>query len=192
MKKQPDKTAQTKIALTTAFWELYKDKSITKITVKDITDRAGFYRSTFYLYFTDVYAILTQIEDDILRNWETMVSEILDRGKHEMMIDMVTAFYEHNGEYMSVLLSPKGDPFFLQKIKDTMRPKMFSLLRTSNSDTEVSLIFEFVISAMLAFLTEWYKNAKHISAKEAVTLLRSLTNENIMTAKLRHASDISE
>jgi len=187
MKKQPEKTAQTKAYLTTAFWELYKARPITKITIKDITDRAGYYRSTFYFYFADVYQILEQIEDGILLEWESMISEILVQGKNEPMVERIAEFYEHNGEYMSVLLSPKGDPAFIQKIKDIMRPKMFAMLKLPDEDVKGSMIFEFVISAMLAFLTEWYRNAKHISAEDAVKLLQSLASENTMAVMMRHA-----
>lgn len=179
MKKQPYKTAQTKAALTSAFWELYKDKPIAKITVKNITDLAGFYRSTFYLYFTDIYAILEEIEEDILYHWETMVIKVFEQGKkEEMMFEMVTEFYERYGEFITVLLSPQGDPLFQQKIKDTLRPKMLSHLQTPNNDVKVSLIFEFIVSAMLAFLTEWYRTGRQISANEAIQLLRSLAPEN--------------
>jgi len=190
MKKQPEKTALTKAYLTTAFWELYKEKPITKITVKDVTDRAGYFRSTFYLYFTDVYAILERIEDDILCDWETMVSEVFEQGKNEMMLEMITAFYERYGEYMSVLLSPKGDPAFIQKIKDIMRPKMFARLKLPDKDAKGSMIFEFVISAMLAFLTEWYRNAKNISAESAIKLLQSLGSEDTMAVMLRYAAEV--
>lgn len=188
MKKQPEKTAQTKVYLTSAFWELYKEKPITKITVKDVTDRAGYYRSTFYFYFTDVYCILEQIENDILHEWESAVAEVFEKGNHNLLFDMITAFYEHNGEFMSVLLSSKGDPSFQQKIKKTMRPKMFSIYKFSEDDAKASMIFEFVISAMLAFLTEWYRNAKHISAKEAVALLQSLASESITSVMLRYSN----
>jgi len=192
MKKQPEKTALTKAALTTAFWELYKDKPITKISIKDITDRAGYYRSTFYFYFSDVYAILEQIEDDILKNWELMISEVLEQGKQELLLGMVTAFYERNGEYMSVLLSPNGDPTFQQKIKDTMRPKMFSQFMSSDKDVKMLMIFEFMISGVLAYITEWYRNAKHISAKDAVILLQTLASESIATVMFRHAFSVAE
>ena len=190
MRKQPDRTTQTKACLTTAFWDLFKEKPVNKITIKDVTDRAGYYRSTFYFYFADVYQILEQIEDAILCEWESMISEILGQGKNEVMFERVAAFYEHNGEYMSVLLSPKGDPAFIQKIKDIMRPKMFTMLKLPEMDAKGSMIFEFVISAMLAFLTEWYRNAKHVPAKEAVMLLQSLASENTAAVMLRHAADV--
>ena len=48
MNKQPEITAQTKQNFVDAFWELYKKYSIEKITVKQITDKAGYNRATFY------------------------------------------------------------------------------------------------------------------------------------------------
>ena len=62
MNKQPEVTAQTKQNLIDAFWSLYCEKRIEKITVKEITQMAGYNRGTFYEYFTDVYDVLDQIE----------------------------------------------------------------------------------------------------------------------------------
>jgi len=62
MKKQPELTAQTKENLIEAFWQIYCEKGLGKITVKEITAKAGYNRSTFYEYFTDVYDVLDQIE----------------------------------------------------------------------------------------------------------------------------------
>ena len=48
MAKRNEITSQTKQNFMDAFWTLYCDKRIEKITVKDITTRAGYNRSTFY------------------------------------------------------------------------------------------------------------------------------------------------
>ena len=61
MKKQPEITVQTKQNLTDAFWQIYCTKRIDKITVRDITTKAGYNRGTFYEYFRDVYDVLEQI-----------------------------------------------------------------------------------------------------------------------------------
>ena len=37
-----------------AFWDIYSKKKIENITVKEVMDRAGYNRSTFYLYFEDI------------------------------------------------------------------------------------------------------------------------------------------
>ena len=79
MKKQPQITEQTKLALKTAFWELYTQKPLEKITIKDITDTAGYNRGTFYLYYKDVYDIFTQVKDELLK--EGIRVEVDDRNE---------------------------------------------------------------------------------------------------------------
>lgn len=49
MKKQPAATEQTRANLRAAFWSLYKEKPTGKITVREITVRAGYNRATVFL-----------------------------------------------------------------------------------------------------------------------------------------------
>ncbi|MBO5430064.1 MAG: TetR/AcrR family transcriptional regulator, partial [Peptococcaceae bacterium] len=135
MGKQTEKTLQTKTDLIEAFWQLYKEMPINKITVKDITNRAGYYRSTFYNYFDDVYAVLNDIEASVLQDWEDILStafhekyKVLIYKDIQIIINLIIPFYEKNGEYIAVLLSPNGDPTFQKKIKSTLRQKLFVLL----------------------------------------------------------------
>lgn len=46
--------------------------SAEKITVKDITNKAGYNRGTFYEYFTDVYDVLNYIEDSLIPTLEEL------------------------------------------------------------------------------------------------------------------------
>ncbi|WP_277408818.1 TetR/AcrR family transcriptional regulator [Lacrimispora xylanisolvens] len=70
MIKQPEITMQTRKNLADAFWQIYCEKRIEKITVKEITTKAGYNRSTFYEYYTDVYDVLEQIEASVLPDIE--------------------------------------------------------------------------------------------------------------------------
>ena len=49
---------QTKQALAAALKELMAQKPVDKITIRDITDRCGIRRQTFYYHFEDVYDLL--------------------------------------------------------------------------------------------------------------------------------------
>lgn len=66
MKKQVEITAATRNAFLDAFCTLYKRKPIEKITIQELTDKAGYNRSTFYQYFKDIYGLLTYIEDNVI------------------------------------------------------------------------------------------------------------------------------
>ena len=63
MKKRPDITERTKANLITAFCKVLENKKFDKITVKEITDQAGYYRSTFYQYFTDISDLMDYVEN---------------------------------------------------------------------------------------------------------------------------------
>ena len=56
----------TRQAIMEAFWTLYREKPIERISVKEITELAGYNRSTFYEYFTDTYSVLEAIEEELL------------------------------------------------------------------------------------------------------------------------------
>lgn len=64
--KQSQTTTETKQNLIDAYWELYTSDIPSKITVKMITDRAGYNRGTFYAYFLDIEDLHDQIEDELL------------------------------------------------------------------------------------------------------------------------------
>ena len=48
----------TEKAIQDAFLELLNEKSFNKITVRDITDRCGINRNTFYYHYQDIYELL--------------------------------------------------------------------------------------------------------------------------------------
>ena len=72
MNKRHDITAQTKQNLIDAFWQLYCMRPISQITVRDVVQRAGYNRSTFYEYFRDVHAVLEAIEVSIIPTLDTL------------------------------------------------------------------------------------------------------------------------
>ncbi|MGM9967782.1 MAG: TetR/AcrR family transcriptional regulator, partial [Rummeliibacillus sp.] len=49
-----------------AYIELALEKEIEKITVKDIAEKAGISRGTFYAHYSDIYAIVEEIENETM------------------------------------------------------------------------------------------------------------------------------
>lgn len=163
MNKQEEKAAQTKAALVDAFWQLYLTKPIEKISVKEITDATGVYRSTLYYYFPDVYAILEYIEADILHDWEQLISDIFSnhkdillRGAFIELAPWASSFKEKHGAKVAVLVSHNGDPAFQQKLKDALRKKLFAVLKISENNIEASLIYDACSSGLMTMGLAWY------------------------------------
>jgi AcrR family transcriptional regulator len=78
----------TKQNLIDAFWALYCEKRIEKITVKEITQKAGYNRGTFYEYFTDIYDVLNQIEESLIPTLDELPPITMADRNIGMPIDM--------------------------------------------------------------------------------------------------------
>jgi AcrR family transcriptional regulator len=175
-KKQPEITMMTKQIIKDSFWELYKEKKIENITVKDITQKAGFNRTTFYAYFTDVYDVLEQIEDDFMPGIEHLPP--IDATREHSIDYLINIFsiYEKNSAYYSVLLSENGDPRFALKMKNVFKSMMTEAInnRVNISPEEMDYALEFLAGATLSIVKHWYDQGKNIPMHQLIPLMYKL------------------
>lgn len=175
-KKQPEITMMTKQIIKDSFWKLYKEKKIENITVKDITQKAGFNRTTFYAYFTDVYDVLEQIEDDFMPGIEHLPP--IDATREHSIDYLINIFtiYEKNSAYYSVLLSENGDPRFALKMKNVFKSMMMEAIknRVNISPEEMDYALEFLAGATLSIVKHWYDQGKNIPMHQLIPLMYKL------------------
>ena len=179
MKKQPEITAQTRENLIQAFWGLYRQKKIEHITIKNITTRAGYNRSTFYEYFADIYDLLNQFEDTLLEYLKEQILKSLEGGLNDDIIQKLEDVYEFKGDYLGILLGENGDPNFVKKLKTVMRSTLVGTFRLPEKEIHTSYIFEFGMSAIIGTVTHWHQSKRDLPAKEMVRLLRSMLERGI-------------
>lgn len=182
MKKQPEVTAQTRQNLVDAFWALYCEKRIEKITVKEITQKAGYNRGTFYEYFTDVYHVLEYLEESLIPAIHELPPITIANQNTGMPLDMFMILYEQNSKYYSVLLGDKGDPAFASKLKNSTKPviKQAFLERYDINPIEFDFILEFILSAMIGIMSYWFRKDKILPAEELVSLMHDLMENGVM------------
>lgn len=182
MNKQPEVTAQTKQNLIDAFWSLYCEKRIEKITVKDIAQRAGYNRGTFYEYFTDVYDVLEQIEQSLIPDLDELPPTIKQTHGSDMPFNMFLKLYEQNSKYYSVLLGDNGDPAFSSKMKNSIKPLIMKAVRekADRSDIELDFVLEYILSAMIGIVSYWFRTNKVLPAEDLIELMYELMDNKVM------------
>ncbi len=182
MNKQPEVTAQTKQNLVDAFWSLYCEKRIEKITVKEIAQRAGYNRGTFYEYFTDVYDVLNQIEQSLMPSLDELPPTTKPDHTTDMPFDIFLKLYEQNGNYYSVLLGDHGDPAFASKIKNSIKPLLIQAIsgKVDRNDIELDFILEYILSAMIGMVSYWFKMNKVLPPEDLIALMYHLMDNEVM------------
>ncbi|MBQ7360515.1 MAG: TetR/AcrR family transcriptional regulator C-terminal domain-containing protein [Lachnospiraceae bacterium] len=104
-----------------AFMELLSEKDFKKITVTDIVNHADINRSTFYVHYSDIFALVDEIENEIIDRSITLISEI----KYESIFQNPTPFLKAlteplkvNQELYNLLLHTDFAQRKLERIKD--------------------------------------------------------------------------
>jgi len=75
------KVQYTSMVLGDGLIELMKTKAVEKITVRELCDLANVHRSTFYIHYEDIYALLRVVEEDALAWVNASLNEL--SGKYQ-------------------------------------------------------------------------------------------------------------
>lgn len=147
-----------------AFAKLYKDTPIEKITVRRITELAGYNRSTFYKYFTDVYAIREFLEQHIIDIIKATLKSVIPVTEFTAnFLVGFTKLHRYEAKYMDILFTGVNGHHFANLLQDELSAywmKLFlndtveskSTAITPEQQYAIHIYFATVISAVQAWL----------------------------------------
>lgn len=182
MNKRIEMTSQTKQNIVDAFWALYCEMRIEKITVKDITSKAGYNRGTFYEYFKDVYDVLEYIEGSLIPTINELPPILIGSEMRGMPLDTFFELYESNSKYYSVLLGDQGDPAFASKLKNAIKPLLLQEFAHESNEVQKNLdyILEYTLSAMIGIMSYWFRQSDRLSSEKLHELITKLMEQGVM------------
>jgi AcrR family transcriptional regulator len=173
MQTRSETRERTRQNLMQAFWSLYMVKRIDKITVREVAQRAGCNRSTFYEYFLDVYDVLEQIEVAVLPTLDEL-PPLLESGEiTPAFVQSFLGLYRERLEYYAVLLGEKGDPAFQRKLINTLKSSLLQSLAHSPQANlaEMDLVLEYVLSGLTGVLIYATHSRPELTEEQLVAVL---------------------
>lgn len=189
MGKRPEKTEQTKTDLKEAFWRLYANTPIEKITVGQVCELAGYNRGTFYLHYQDLYALLGTIENTLLEGMTACVESCMKHLKRDSSklsciaaCKDVVLYYERNKPYIAVLLSERGDPAFVYRLKQRLKPLWRDYVigpDCERPEGEIELLLEYTLAGTLFMISQWLSSPKTTSAHQLAHLVYDLSIKDL-------------
>ena len=183
MAKQPEVTAATKKAFVDAFCLLYLQSPIEKITIQEITRKAGYNRSTFYQYFKDAYDLLNYLEDEIIASIkETLNKNLGQIDFTESFIQSFSNLQQETQRYAEVLLCNPQNTKFILRAKDTLMPLMLHHFKISENDEKAIYILEFYLAGVISIASRWFSDRQKISIEEIGLLIHTLLTEGVLSA----------
>jgi AcrR family transcriptional regulator len=161
---------RTRLIITEALISLISEKGFTKISVKDITDRANINRSTFYSHYQDKYDLLDKIIEEKLLTLAKLLSEEKSQyTSYESNLDVPDPFFgvlfEHLAEhekFYRIMFTKMEPSIFIFKMLEVIRESCYT--RISNMRMEQKLVvpldilLDYISSSIIGVVSKWLEN----------------------------------
>ena len=121
---------RTKKLIRKGLAELTKEKSINKITVKELTDLIEINRGTFYLHYKDIFDLVESIENSLYDEFNEIIKTVNPQTILETPLDILErfcVFISENADAFVMLVGENGDANFVYRIGTVMNDAVFEL-----------------------------------------------------------------
>ncbi len=175
MKNRSETKDLTREAFVTAFFQLAEIKNINQITIREITNRAGYNRTTFYRYFEDVYALIEYVEDEFIQNAKKILSEqqsentIGEKGFFEVVISC----FQESKTRITVLMSEQNRAHFLRKIRENMPNDLY---KQNNDTSKIKVIKDMYFYGIMHAILINLQSKDALSDEDLLDIIQKLFN----------------
>ncbi len=180
----------TRMAIINAFAELAAEKTIDKITVKDITDRCQVSRNTFYYHFKDVYDVLEKLLDlETTRVHQLIEEDMSHVNEEEACLKGLQYMLNHRDMFYHIYRSAGKEEVrkYLEKTVTAIFDYQVNLLSRGipASEGDKALISRFYRYAFKGFLEEWLEGKMDRPMEETIHRMGILFRDNLIESLKR-------
>jgi AcrR family transcriptional regulator len=171
---------QTERLIEAAFIELCQEQGSFDVTVSEVCARAGVSRSTFYLHYAGVAALMASIQERLLALAEANLSRalpwVLTHGTAGLAdyFEPILPLVRENRPALLLFLGPNGSAQFAYRLKETGKTQMrriFAANRVAQDDKRTEYLIEYMASAGLGLIVHWLRDDMSMPVEELVALL---------------------
>ncbi|WP_320940322.1 TetR/AcrR family transcriptional regulator [Lysinibacillus capsici] len=159
-----------------AFVELILEKDMEKITIKNIVDRAEISRGTFYAHYADIYAVIEEVEDEIMGKMVEFLNDFkdIDLVQNPMpFLLKIAHFLDQDIEFYRMLIYTKGASNFITKLKEVLIEKILSYKETIpyiQKHEEFTVRVHFFVGGLVSLYQDWFAGKFECSLEELTSL----------------------
>ena len=171
---------RTKKNIRQAFLHLLSEKSLSQITVKELSDLADINRKTFYMYYSNIEDIFAELEDElVLKLVHVFEKELFQKemfDSYSFFENLNRTIQEDIGLYR-ILNHSELLPHLIQRAKNALIEVFFRKYNISaDSDNERYILYaEYAASGILSMYTKWFSRDFHMSLEELTRTAAEIT-----------------
>lgn len=170
---------KTKKAIIKAFFDLMKEKDMSKITITELAHRADIDRKTFYLHFDSIAGIYNELGQKMVDILKESIINFSESDTYESPYGLFITINEILTEKLDVLkdIARKNEfTEFVFNIKDTFCNEIIKVsgIQGKPEENKYRLTAEFIASGTVSMYLSWLKGEVSISMDELALLAGSM------------------
>ena len=165
------RTRFTKQLLKTSLLDMLREKSIHKISVRELCQNAGVNRSTFYKYYESPYALMSELCSEI---YENVVENFPPTTSIAKELEKLLCYYNKNLAISRLLLNNSFDSTLQQRLFDTIYQNARTAYQKDMTDTRFDYVFKYCHAGARAIVLHWLNKEERESPAEMALLLEKL------------------
>ena len=184
--KNDHRSRVTKLLIRKALTDLLQTKPIQRITIKELCERAGINRGTFYTHYKDIYDLLNRIEAEMLADFRQALQPLLSsdhRPIHPVEVSgKIFQCLQDHADICTVTLGDYGDKNFALQLIDLGREtsmEAYSSYFAKATEAEKEYFYAFVSGGCIALLQRWMAEGMRTPADEIARMADTMMLEGI-------------
>ena len=149
----------TRTLLHNALIELICEKPLTRITIKEVCERADLNRTTFYLHYTDLDALLSDIEQEAEKRIKDYLQSIHHEKDQVKYIALLLDYAQQNSALFQILFFYHPNSVFQSNIFRHLLGMIIEI-SVNGATTKQSLYAKtFVSNGCLGLMNMWFERS---------------------------------
>lgn len=174
--KNNRRTMITKKILKDSLLELMQKKTISKITIKEICDLSEMSRSTFYLHYPDQYALLEDIEKEVLEKTFEYLKSLDTEANSIASIEVLLNYIKENKATFGILFCQRESYDFqksiIQKVQTYLQPTLPGL----PDPFKEKYIYSFIMHGSHNIIVDWINNGFDMEPRKLADIIYHICN----------------
>ncbi len=170
------RVVRTKKAIRTAFAKLLSEKDINDITVSDIAELADINRKTFYHYYSGIYKVIDEIENDIVNEFSAFLGEINFKEAIDnpyAIFEKLTTIINMDMDFYGHFFAANSNTHIIEKIVRLLKEKTKSAMiaQTAADEQTIETALTYSLYGMIAVFHNWFNSDRKQSIEEISAII---------------------
>lgn len=186
--KNNQRTRLSKMLFKNALIDLLDQKgAISKISVRELCEKAELNRSTFYAHYNEPKDLLVELEEELLQSTKEHLEKIgaeNDIGAHRYILSFLK-YIKDNDKFFRTLLINSADPTFRSRFMQQSIIQFIENLEISFSKDIEQYVYSYILNGSSGIITQWIRSDYEADENTICELLFAINRSALININMQ-------